>query len=579
MRANLERARVLVVDDEEAVRRTYRRALGAYDLLEAVDGAAAIDILSRTEVDVVVCDLGMPRLGGLELMGWAKEHCPHPLWIVVSGLGSFDTAVHALKLGAFDFIAKPMHSLVHLETVVANAVQRQALVAERAALVDRLEANNVRLAESVKELESAYRAVRDEQARVEEDLRRAERIVSALLPRALPSAHGVQINVAYRPSQVIGGDLYGATMLDDRHLALYVADAAGHGVAAALLAVLFKQRLTLTDPRGRPLPPRNILAELNVGLIDECRASGLFVTAVVAIIDTVLRTVTIASAGHPPALWVRRDGSVNHVERGGPALGLELAASFTETRLVFDPGDRLLFYTDGLSAALAEPARDLEGVVRAAFAEATGGASTVDALITRARAGAEDDVTVLLVGAAAGDSTLATVHAPPSAPPPPSASETSIQVGAEGTTTWIAIRGRATWPEAPALADACNEALDSGRDVVVDLGDCASMDSTTLGTLHQVVDRVAPRAIVLQRVPEALRLSFVELSMTGVLSRITERVRTLPARMVTRRTTGNVAALGLVRRAHEALAKLSTHNAEEFEPVIAALAREAQAPA
>ena len=64
-----------------------------------------------------------------------------------------------------------------------------------------------------------------------------------------------------------------------------------------------------------------------------------------------------------------------------------------------------------------------------------------------------------------------------------------------------------------------------------------------------------------------------------VLSRITERVRTLPARMVTRRTTGNVAALGLVRRAHEALAKLSTHNAEEFEPVIAALAREAQAPA
>lgn len=575
MKANPERARVLVVDDEEAVRRSYHRVLGVYDLVEASDGIVARDILTTTEIDVVVCDIGMPRLNGLDLMAWAKEHSPHPLWIIVSGLGSFDTAVQALKLGAFDFIAKPMHSLVHLQTVVANAVQRQALVAERAALVERLEENNARLAESLAELETAYGAVREQQAMVEADLHRAERIVSALLPRALPSLEGMQINVAYRPSQVIGGDLYGATMLDDRHLALYVADAAGHGVSAALLAVLFKQRLSLVDPQRRPISPASVLAELNVGLIDECRASGLFVTALLVLVDVKTRVATIASAGHPPALWLRPGGAVTHLARGGPALGLALAASFEEQRITLGEGERLVLYTDGLAAALPEPSRDLDSVVEGAVARATDGAGVLDALVAGAHAGTDDDVTVLLLTAGSGDSTVATVHASPSAAPPMRNDLTSIYVGAEGMTTWVAVRGRAVWQHAPALADACNEALDSGRQVVLDLGECTLMDSTVLGTLHQVVDRVSPRALVVQRVPEPLRLSFVELSMNGVLGCITERVRPVPTQMTACKPTCNAVALGMVRGAHEALAKLSTHNAEEFEPVLAALAADA----
>src|SRR5580658_4022750 len=90
--------RILLVEDDDAVLATYLRALREYAPLHAGDGVEACRILSETEVDVVLCDLEMPRMNGLDLMRWAKEYCPHPLWIVVSGHGTLDSAAEALKL-------------------------------------------------------------------------------------------------------------------------------------------------------------------------------------------------------------------------------------------------------------------------------------------------------------------------------------------------------------------------------------------------------------------------------------------------------------------------------------------------
>jgi len=122
--------RILLVDDDRAVLQTYLRALRESAPLFACDGIAARKILSETVVDVVVCDLEMPGMSGLDLMRWAKEHCPHPEWIVISGQGTLDSAVQALKLGAFDFICKPVQSALQLQTVVTNAARHKALVAD-----------------------------------------------------------------------------------------------------------------------------------------------------------------------------------------------------------------------------------------------------------------------------------------------------------------------------------------------------------------------------------------------------------------------------------------------------------------
>jgi serine phosphatase RsbU (regulator of sigma subunit) len=597
--------RILIVDDDRAVLQTYLRVLHEYSPLHADNGAEARRILSGTPVDIVLCDLEMPQMSGLDLMRWAKEHCPHPLWIVVSGQATFDAAAQAIKLGAFDFLCKPIQSAMQLVTVVANAVRHQALVRERSLLVGALTETNIQLAASHRELEKANDVLRDQQTMLDQDLGRAERIMRALLPHALQPLEQMQVNVAYRPSKTIGGDFYGAAMLDDRTLAVYVADAAGHGVSAALLAVLFNQRLSAFSAEMGPRSPATVLSDLNRALLQECRASGLFVTAVYALIDTKERTATLASAGHPPGILVRSSGIGQHLEKTGPALGLASDASYGELCISLAEGDRLLLYTDGLTGAMSERGSGLDAVMAAVAANSEDGVQTLDDLLARTD-GAGDDRTLLLVTARRGASTF---DADRAAQPRAAPTDCSLSVGAAGSNAWIVVRGRATWQDAAALRGACIEALDAGQDVIVDLGASTMLDSTVLGTLHELVARadtrpstraqssvrekvildgallgalgeraVGPKpSLRIQNVGEELRELFLELAMTQVLSAIAPCAKPAPAGMTELRTNGGVATQDLILHAHELLAELSAGNAEQFQPVVDALRRETSA--
>src|ERR1700733_10450814 len=119
------KGRLLIVDDDPSVLRTHARVLSEYEPLRAEDGLAARALLSGTDVDVVLCDLSMPGLGGIDLMRWAKENRPGPLWIVVSGQGTFDAAAPARNLGAFHFLCKPILP-IQLRAAVAKAIAHQS---------------------------------------------------------------------------------------------------------------------------------------------------------------------------------------------------------------------------------------------------------------------------------------------------------------------------------------------------------------------------------------------------------------------------------------------------------------------
>ena len=539
-----EKPRLLLVDDDCAVLRSYVRALREYAPLRAGDGLEAQKILSETRVDIVLCDLEMPRMNGLDLMRWAKEHCPRPLWIVVTGGGTAaDAATQALKLGAFDFICKPIRSPIQLQTVVANAARHQALATERALLVRSLADNSLRLAQTNRKLEASNAVLSEQQGVLNQDLQRAERILQALLPRTLPRIQRMQVNVAYLPSKSIGGDFYGAAMLDDRHLAVYVADVAGHGVSAALLAVLFNQRLGVFNAEGGMRTPADLLCELNRALLEECRASGLFVTAVYALIDTEKRTATIASAGHPPGILLRSNGISQRLEKTGPALGLAPDASYEEHRISLAEGDRLLLYTDGLTGALSEHAPGLETIFSAIAAGAGDGAAVIEQLLTWTTHGeqADDDMTLLLLTASAGASTFESNQAAAPRIPP---SDCALSIGSAEGSTWVLVRGRATWKDAATLRDTCIEALDGGQSVVVDLASCTMLDSTILGTLHELVVRAGPpgTSLRLQSVGPDIRGLFTELAMTQVLSSIAPRAQPVPAKMSELHAKGVVAA-------------------------------------
>jgi EAL domain-containing protein (putative c-di-GMP-specific phosphodiesterase class I) len=118
---------VLVVDDEPSIRRVLSDFLQmeGFSVETAPDGEAALNYLARRQFDVVISDLKMPRLGGLELLSEVSKLNPGALTIVMTGFGTVDTAITAMKAGAYDYILKPFKVDVVLATIVQGLARRE----------------------------------------------------------------------------------------------------------------------------------------------------------------------------------------------------------------------------------------------------------------------------------------------------------------------------------------------------------------------------------------------------------------------------------------------------------------------
>ncbi len=593
------RPTILLVDDQPEIRELLRLTLGLrrrYEVLDAEDGHAAQAILLQTSIDVVVTDVMMPGMDGLELMRWAKQAGMTPTWIVLSGLDSFDAAVKAIQLGAFDFLPKPLPSLEILDVAVRNALAQRRLIAEREQLARDLQRKNVELEAQVGELERLCRRLGEQSTIIQDDLARAEVIQRALLPQGLPAVSGVAVDAYFRPCHAIGGDLYDVIPLGPAGapgpIAIYVADASGHGVSAAMLSVFVKHRIRPRDDAGQPRAPSAVLAELDAAILAECAVPGLFVTMAYALVEPALERMSIAIAGHPPALIQHADGHGSQVPRTGPALGFAAGATFEDRELPLRRGDRLLFYTDGLLDA--GPGRDalatsdLVGIVAN---PSRSGAGLVQALVQESLARrdarpAEDDVTVVLLSVEPGLSTLDNGTPPSDGTAASEADpEAHVLIGVvaedgEAAEAIVVVRGRGTWREAATFRDVATGALDAGMAVTVDLAGCGYLDSTFLGTLHVVVTAgdQHDRLVTLQSLRPELRALVEELSMVRVLSRVADTAKPVPAALLSLRAAPGDEAHGVrhVLEAHEVLASLSEQNRVQFQSVVDALRADAR---
>lgn len=132
-------AKILVVDDEEVIREILADFLTmeGFSVRTAKDGGDALVELSRDRFDLVLSDLKMPNMGGIELLGAIRKHTPHVVTIIMTGFGTVETAIEAMKQGAYDYVLKPFK----VEEVVHTI--RRALETQR------LEAENFRLKEAL----------------------------------------------------------------------------------------------------------------------------------------------------------------------------------------------------------------------------------------------------------------------------------------------------------------------------------------------------------------------------------------------------------------------------------------------
>ncbi len=131
---------ILVVDDDRTGRETLAEAVHemGYEVASAAGGAEALEVLRRREIDIILTDLKMPEMDGLEVLAQAKEIRPDVFVILVTAFATVDTAVAAMKAGAYDYVMKPI-DLRQLRVLLARASQSSDLIIENALLRERLD--------------------------------------------------------------------------------------------------------------------------------------------------------------------------------------------------------------------------------------------------------------------------------------------------------------------------------------------------------------------------------------------------------------------------------------------------------
>lgn len=126
-------SKILIIEDESAIRRVLKKIISeendSYQVEEAEDGLVGLDMISKSDFDLVLCDIKMPKMDGVEVLEKIKNFKPEIPIIMISGHGDLDTAVNTMRLGAFDYISKPP-DLNRLLNTVRNALDRKELVVE-----------------------------------------------------------------------------------------------------------------------------------------------------------------------------------------------------------------------------------------------------------------------------------------------------------------------------------------------------------------------------------------------------------------------------------------------------------------
>jgi sigma-B regulation protein RsbU (phosphoserine phosphatase) len=203
-------------------------------------------------------------------------------------------------------------------------------------------------------LRSRDRAIHFHLQKLDDELRLAARLQQDFLPKSLPQLGKVRFHTLYRPAGYVSGDLYDVMRLDEKHVGFYMADAVGHGMPAALLAMFIKNALVTKEIIGtgyRLLKPSQAMAKLNDVLIDQKLAHATFATALYGLINTETGDVSFARGGHPNPIILRADGSVESPVVDGCLLGIFEDVHFTDCALKLCAGDRLFLFTDGIEVA------------------------------------------------------------------------------------------------------------------------------------------------------------------------------------------------------------------------------------
>ncbi|EKQ5871181.1 SpoIIE family protein phosphatase [Pseudomonas aeruginosa] len=333
-------ATLLIIDDDEVVRESLAAYLedSNFKVLQALNGLQGLQIFESEQPDLVICDLRMPQIDGLELIRRIRQTASEAPIIVLSGAGVMSDAVEALRLGAADYLIKPLEDLAVLEHSVRRALDRAYLRVENQRYRDKLEAANRELQASLNLLQ--------------EDQNAGRQVQMNMLPVTPWSIEGLEFSHRIIPSLYLSGDFVDYFRVDERRVAFYLADVSGHGASSAFVTVLLKfmtTRLLYESRRNGTLPefkPSEVLAHINRGLINT--KLGKHVTMLGGVIDLEKNSLTYSIGGHLPLPVLFVEGQASYLEGRGLPVGLFDDATYDDRVMELPPSFSLSLFSDGI---------------------------------------------------------------------------------------------------------------------------------------------------------------------------------------------------------------------------------------
>ena len=333
-------ATLLLIDDDEVVRASIAAYLedSGFNILLAGNGLQGLEVFERERPDLVICDLRMPQVDGLELIRRINALEVSAPIIVVSGAGVMTDVVEALRLGAADYLIKPLEDLAVLEHSVRRALDRVHLRQENERYREKLETAN-------RELQASLHLL-------QEDQNAGRQVQMNMLPVTPWEDEGLSFAHQIIPSLYLSGDFVDYFRVDERRVAFYLADVSGHGASSAFVTVLLKfmtTRLLYESRRNGMLPefkPSDVLSHINRGLIN-CKL-GKHVTMLGGVIDEESNRLTYSIGGHLPLPVMYTGGQAYYLEGRGLPVGLFKEADYNNQEIDLPESFSLTLLSDGI---------------------------------------------------------------------------------------------------------------------------------------------------------------------------------------------------------------------------------------
>lgn len=328
---------ILVVDDTVSNLKLAESALmNDFKPVLLTSGEQALKYLLKNKPDLIILDIQMPGLDGyetLERLRAEPETADIPV-IFFSALSEDESELHGLSIGAADYIVKPV-----IPALLLHRVRMQ------------LELHAYR-----KNLENLVEQKSREIGRIQHDLLIAGEIQKQLLAAPMNPHPACEFFGKNLPAREAGGDLYDFTFLDEHRLFFAVGDVAGKGITAAMF---MSRCLAIMQAAEKPMAGHDTkIAETMAWVnrqIYQRNYSSTFITAVMGVYDTETGNLAFCSGGHNPPVLIPRQGSPEYfaTEIDGFILGIDEDVTFETAVLKLEPGDTVLFYTDGVTEAEA----------------------------------------------------------------------------------------------------------------------------------------------------------------------------------------------------------------------------------